>query len=142
MRREDAAERVAKLMRLAKSPEPHEAASARKAARKIVREHDLSLEDLSAGKKAYAFESLVGEVARLVPSLQEPLVRELRRKISGLTRARKSRCLEDASKVLEVASLVNGLLSRVGMGSATVAMLQTILDDTLEDHGLEKIAKT
>jgi hypothetical protein len=43
---------------------------------------------------------------------------------------------------MEVASLVNGLLGKVGMGSATVTKIQRILDDTLENHGIVKIERT
>ena len=142
MTKDEASEKVAKLMRLAKStPESHEASTARTQARKIVREYELDVEDLSAGKKAAAFDSLVEEVLHLVPPLQGPLVGEVRRKLAGLAKSRKSHHLEDASKVVEVASLVNGLLGKVGMGSSTVAKLQKILDDTLAAHGLEKIER-
>lgn len=140
MKREEAAEKVAKLMRLAKgTPASHEAASARTQARKIVREYELDTEELSAGKKAIAFDSLVKEVLHLVPPLQEPLTGQVRQRLAGITKSRKSRHLEDAAKLIEIASLVNGLLGKVGMGSSTVTKMQKILDDTLAAHGLEKI---
>jgi len=143
VRKEEAAEKVAKLMRLAKSTtESHEAATARAQARKIVKEHNLDAEDLSAGKKAAAFDVLVREILHLVPPLQEPLTGEIRQKLAGITKSRKSHHLEDAAKLIEVASLVNGLLGKVGMGSATVTKMQKILDDTLAAHGLEKIERT
>ena len=140
MKREEAAEKVAKLMRLAKgTPESYEAASARTQARKIVREYELDAEELSAGKKAIAFDSLVKEVLHLVPPLQEPLTGQVRQRLARITKSRKSRHLEDAAKLIEIASLVNGLLGKVGMGSSTVTKMQKILDDTLAAHGLEKI---
>lgn len=143
MTKDEAAEKVAKLMRLAKgTPESHEASSARSQARKIVREYELSAEDLSAGKKAAAFDTLVKEILHLVPPLHEPLVGAIRQKLAGLTKSHKSHHLEDASKLVEVASLVNGLLGKVGMGSSTVTKMQKILDDVLAAHGLEKIDRT
>lgn len=143
MKREEAVEKVVKLMRLAKgTPASHEASAARSQARKIVREYDLNAEDLSAGKKAAAFDTLVKEILHLVPLLQEPLTGGVRQKLAGITKSHKSRHLEDAAKLIEVASLVNGLLGKVGMGSSTIPKMKKILDDTLAAHGLEKIEKT
>ena len=143
MRKEEAATKVAKLMRLAKgTPSSQEASSARTQARKIVRDYGLDAEDLSVGKKAAAFDSLVREILHLVPPLREPLTGEIRQKLAGITKSRRSHHLEDAAKLIEVASLVNGLLGKVGMGSTTVTKMQKILDNTLAAHGLEKIDKT
>jgi hypothetical protein len=148
MTKQDAAEKIAKLMRLARSnTNPHEAAAARAQARKIVEEHGLSLEELSAGKKAQAFDDLVAAIRKTISSNPEmptglfgtsSVVSEILSKLEALSKDSKSKRLDEAYKLVDAASLFNGALGALGLGLGVplVKNLKKIFDDVLADHDL------
>lgn len=118
MTRQEAAEKVAKLHRLASGSScAHEAASARRQAEKITREHGLSQEDVSAGERAAAFDDLIGQLESYVsshPSVpaglfdQVAVVRDVLAKIKNMTDVEKSRRLGQVTTIVGFASLLTG----------------------------------
>jgi hypothetical protein len=139
MRKQEAAEKVAKLMKLARdNPNPHEQDSARSRARKIVEDNHLSVEDLSAGKKAAAFDDLVAAIRRKIstgPAVPAGLFGILS-KLESMSRESKSRRLDEAYKLVEAASLFNGALTAVGLGTSVVGDVKKIFEETLAAHDL------
>jgi hypothetical protein len=146
MRKQEAAEKVAKLMKLARdNPNPHEQDSARSRARKIVEDNHLSVEDLSAGKKAAAFDDLVAAIRRKIstgPAVPAGLfgtsdiVSGILSKLESMSRESKSRRLDEAYKLVEAASLFNGALTAVGLGTSVVGDVKKIFEETLAAHDL------
>jgi hypothetical protein len=144
--KQEAAEKVAKLMQLARdNANPHEASSARSQARKIVEEHDLTLEELSAGKKARAFDDLVDAIRKTLassPGLAAGLfdttsvVSGILSKLDSLSKESKSKRLDEAYKLIEAASMFNGALDVVGLGTPLVEKVKKIFRDTLAAHDL------
>jgi len=68
--RKEAAEKIAKLERLARgTSNPHEAESARAQAAKLASEHCLTDNDLKTGKMGAAFDDMVDEVGKLTSSM-------------------------------------------------------------------------
>jgi hypothetical protein len=142
----EAAEKVAKLMRLAKdNASPHEASAARSRAKKIVDEHGLTLDELSAGKKAQAFDDLVAAVRKTLsdsPDMPTGLfgtsniVSGILSKLEKLSEESKSKRLDEAYKLVDTASLFNGALGTLGLGSPLVKNLKKIFDDVLAAHDL------
>jgi len=146
MTRQEAAEKVAKLARLSKdNTNPHEAEAARSQARKIVKEHGLTLEELSAGKKALAFDDVVARVraeaaSRLVesPGLfnTSSILSDALARLETLSEASKAKRLDESYKLVDAIYLFNSTLSVVGLGSPAVNTVKKIFDDTLAAHGL------
>lgn len=148
MTKQEAAERVAKLIRLARdNANPHEAEAARSQARKIVTEHDLSVEELSAGQKAAAFDELLTKIQRVVsshPAVPEGLfdtssvISGLVSKMETMTKESKSKRLDEACKLLDAAAMVDGILGTVGLSTSLIRTVKKIFDDTLAAHNLTR----
>jgi hypothetical protein len=146
MTKQEAAEKVAKLVQLARdNSNSHEASAARAQAKKIVAEHDLTLEELSAGKKAQAFDDLLAAVRKTIADSPEmpaglfgtsSVVKGIVSKLETLSKDSKSRRLDEAYKLLETASLFNGALSAIGLGVPVVRQIKQIFDDVLASHDL------
>jgi len=134
----EAAEKVAKLRRLADSTKnPHEKATARRQADKLAAEYGLGKEDLDAGKMAAAFDDLVGAVERVVENAPIPkgifdtgsIIREVTGKIRKLDDADKSKKLRQVATAVRVAAMIAG-------DNKTVAELKAVLDSVLKSHDL------
>jgi hypothetical protein len=144
--RQEAAEKVAKLVRLSRdNPNPHEASAARDRARKIVAEHDLTVEELSAGKKAAAFDDLLAALRKslasspgLLPGLFDTsgVVSGVLAKLETLSKESKSQRLDEAYKVVEAAALLNGGLGILGIGTTAISRVKKIFEDALAAHDL------
>ena len=148
MTRQEAAEKVAKLARLARdNPNPHEAEAARTQARKIVAENNLSVDELSTGQKAAAFDDLVAEVRKAVcshPALPQGLfgtsdvVSGILTRLGAASKESKARRLDEAGKLIDAASMFNRALEAVGLGTPVVPAVRKIFDETLAAHNLTR----
>lgn len=137
MTKREAAEKVAKLMKLARgSTNPHESSTARKQADKIARENDLTTQDLEVGEMGAAFDDLADQVGKLVPSLPtagmfntQTIVRQVIESIKTIDKSDK------AARLRQIVSLVRGASFFAG-DNKTIAEIKTILDSTLKNHQL------
>lgn len=146
MTRQEAAEKVAKLVSLARgNANPHEAAAARAQAKRIVDEHKLTLEEMSAGKKAHAFDDLVVAVRKTIadsPDMPPGLfgtasaVSGILNHLEKMSEESKSRRLDEVGKLIETASVLNKALSNVGLSSPIVTQIKATFDATLAAHDL------
>lgn len=145
----DAAEKVAKLMRLSRgTSNPHEASTAREQAKKLVEEYQLTSDELSAGKKADAFDDLVEAVRRLVAGRPDPsrglfdtsdVISNVLAKLTSMEKSDKARRLDEAAKLVEAACLIDDVLSKMGLGGNTlVKNVKKVFDETLRNHNLER----
>lgn len=139
MTKKDAAEKVAKLMRLAKgSSNPHEAETAKAQAEKLASEHGLTESDLLAGEFAAAFDELVDGVQKFVaghPSIPQGLfnssaiITDVLHKIKNIGETDKATKLRQITTVVRTASFIAG-------DQPVISGLKNILDTTLKNHGL------
>jgi hypothetical protein len=139
--RKAAAEKVAKLMKLAKSStNPHEVSTARSQANKIVEENGLSDSDLLSGEMASAFDDLVDSVKKAVAqhpavssgmfdSMGGAMIDQVLVKIKNLDDTDKATRLRQITTLVRAANLIAG-------SQPLVAEIKTILDTTLKNHGL------
>jgi hypothetical protein len=139
MLKKDVAEKVAKLMKLAKgSTNPHEAASAKKQAEKLVQEHSLTDDDLMSGEMATAFDELVDSIQKLVASHPDlpsglfnssAIVTDVLHKIKNLGDTDKSKRLRQITTLVRTVSFIAG-------DNPIIAEVKAILDSTLKNHGV------
>lgn len=139
MNKKDAAEKVAKLMKLAKgSSNEHEAKTARSQAEKIVAEYGLSDLDLEAGEMAAAFDDLVDGLQKMVashPALPEgifnssAIVTDVLHKIKNLGDTDKATKLKQITTIIRTASFIAG-------DNTTISNAKAALDTALKNHGL------
>jgi hypothetical protein len=139
MLKKEAAEKVAKLMKLANgSTNPHEASSARSQAEKIVREHGLTDDDLRSGEMASAFDELVDSLQKLVaghPALptglfnSSAIVTDVLHKIKTLGDVDKSKKLRQITTMVRTVSFIAG-------DNPIVSEVKAVLDSTLKNHGI------
>jgi hypothetical protein len=139
MTKKNAAEKVAKLMKLAKgSSNPHEAQAARDQAEKLASEHQLSESDLETGEFAAAFDDLVDGVQKFVaghPSIPQGLfntsaiVTDVLHKIKNIGDTNKTTRLRQIATLLRTASFIAG-------DQPLISGLKNIFDTTLKNHGL------
>ena len=137
MTKHAAAEKVAKLMRLAKgSSNPHEASTARAQAEKLVREHGLTESDLTSGERAAAFDDLVDAVHAFVrnhPTIPDSMfgtsaiVTDVLNRIKNIEETEKSTRLGQITTVVRAASFIAG-------DDPSIKHIKKILDDTLHKH--------
>ena len=137
MTKHAAAEKVAKLMRLAKgSSNPHEASNARAQAEKLVKEHGLTESDLTSGERAAAFDDLVDAVHAFVrnhPAIPDgmfgatAIVTDVLNRIKNIEETEKSTRLGQITTAVRTASLIIG-------DDPTVKGIKKILDKTLRKH--------
>jgi Protein of unknown function (DUF2786) len=139
MTRKDAAEKVAKLMKLANgSTNPHEAATARSQAEKLVAEHGLSDNDLLSGEMAAAFDDLVDSLQKVVashPALppglfnSSAIVTDVLHKIKNIGDTDKVTRLRQITTLVRTASFIAGDMP-------VIAEIKAVLDSTLKNHGI------
>lgn len=138
MTKKEAAEKVAKLMKLANgSNNPHEAETAKKQAEKIANEHRLSSSDLETGKLSAAFDELVDGIQRFVanhPAIPEGLfnssaiVHDVLNKIKNIGEADKSVRLRQVTTIIRTASFFTG--------NQTISGIKAVLDSALKNNGV------
>jgi carboxylesterase type B len=139
MTRKDAAEKVAKLMKLANgSSNANEAATAKAQAEKLVAEHGLTDNDLLSEEMAAAFDDLVDSVQKVVashPALppglfnSSAIVTDILHKIKNLGDTDKATRLKQITTIVRTASFIAG-------DKPIVAEIKAVLDSTLKNHGL------
>lgn len=139
MNKRDAAEKVAKLRRLAEgSQNQHEAANARRQADKLAQEHGLTEDDLAGGKLAAAFDDMVGAVEKIVDNAPIPkglfdtgsIIREVTSKIRSLGEDDKAKKMRQVATAVRVAAMIAG-------DNKTVGELKAVLDTVLKNHDLK-----
>jgi len=136
-KKKEAAEKVAKLLRLAKGTKNvHEAASARKQAEKIMNEHALTEEDLACGRMAIAFDELVDLMSDFVlhhPKVPEGLfdtttiVADVLKRIKSIEETDKSIRLKQFVTLIRTTSFVAG-------DHPLISGLKHLVDITLKKH--------
>jgi len=139
MTRKDAAEKVAKLMKLANgSSNPNEAATARAQAEKLVAEHGLTDNDLMSGEMAAAFDDLVDSVQKVIashPALppglfnSSAIVTDILHKIKNIGDTDKATRLKQITTIVRTASFIAG-------DTPIIAEIKAVLDSALKNHGL------
>jgi hypothetical protein len=139
MTKKDAAEKVAKLMKLANgSSNPHESATAKSQAEKLVAEHHLTDNDLLSGEMAAAFDDLVDSVQKLAashPALppglfnSSAIITDVLHKLKNIGDTDKSTRLKQITTIVRTASFIAG-------DTPLVAEIKAVLDSTLKNHGL------
>lgn len=141
----EAAEKVAKMMKLARgNTNPHEAASARRRAKKIIDDHGLTVEELSTGKKAAALDDLIVALRSVTSNMPAGLfntssiVEGILSKAESMSKESKSRRLDEICKLIDVASAVNGALNVVSLSSPLVKRVKEIFEKTLAAHDLTR----
>jgi carboxylesterase type B len=139
MTRHEAAEKVAKLMRLANgSSNQHESSTARSQAEKLVKEHGLTDDDLVSGKKAAAFDDLVDTVHAFVrnhPAVPDgifgtsAIITDVLNRIKGIQETAKLARLRQITVMIRTASFISG-------DDPTIKGIKTILDEILHRHDI------
>lgn len=139
MTRKEAAEKVAKLTRLAKgSSNPHEAESAQKQAQKIAEEFGLTKSDLEAEEIAAAFDEFVDNLHTYVskhPAIphglfgSSPILNDILNKIKGIREVDKAARLRQVVTAIRFATFIS-------IDQPIVAAVKNILDTTLKNHNL------
>ena len=139
MTKKEAAEKVAKLICLAKrSSNPHEAQTAKTQAEKLTKEHGLTEADLETGEFAAAFDDLVDDVQKYVaghPAIPQGLfnssaiITDVLHKIKNLGEVDKATRLRQITSLVRATSFIAG-------DRPVISSLKNILDTTLKNHGL------
>ena len=137
MTKHAAAEKVAKLMRLAKgSSNPHEASNARAQAEKLVKEHGLTESDLTSGERAAAFDDLVDAIHAFVrnhPAIPggmfgtSAIITDVLNRIKNIEETEKASRLGQITTVIRAASFIAG-------DDPSIKGVKKILDETLHRH--------
>ena len=137
MNKKAAAEKVAKLRRLADDPRtpPTEAESARKQSSKLAAEYGLGPQDLETGKLCAAFDDLVKEVEKIVERNpmsaglfgSRKVVNDVLGKIREIGDADKATKLRQLVGIVNVASFIMG-------DNKIIAELKAVIDTTLKNH--------
>ena len=137
MTKHGAAEKVAKLMRLAKgSSNAHEAANARTQAEKLVREHGLTETDLTSGVRAAAFDDLVDSVHVFVrnhPAIPDGMFGTSAVVTDVLNRIKNIKETEKAARLVQITQFIRAASFIVG-DDPTVKGIKKSLDETLHRH--------
>lgn len=136
MNRREAAEKVAKLRRLAHgTTSTEEAATARQAADKIVKEHGLSEGELDVGALASAYDDLLRSLEATVSSRSAEvgdafgtakLVEEVTSKLRGASPEEKASRLRTAATVIRTLAFVSG---KEGLAASVKKCLEKVLKD-------------
>ena len=137
MTKHAAAEKVAKLMRLAKgSSNTHEASTARAQAEKLVREHGLTEDDLTSGERAASFDDLVDSIHAFVrnhPAIPDgmfgtsAIITDVLNRFKNIKETEKSTRLGQITTLVRAASFIAG-------DDPTIKGIKKILDETLRKH--------
>jgi hypothetical protein len=139
MTKKEAAEKVAKLMRLSRGTKnAHEATSARERAEKLAAEHGLTSHELEVGEMGAAFDDLVDQIQKHVadsPAMGASLfdvrtiLKQVTDSIKGIGENDKSARLRQAATIIRTAAFVAG-------DNKIVASMKAVLDATLKNHQL------
>jgi hypothetical protein len=134
MTKREAAQKIAKLQRLARgSQNQHEAASALAQAERLAAEHGLGTADIEQGRLSAAFDELVDQLGRAVADQEThsislfdvgPIVSDVIKNIKDVREEDKAARLRQVAKAVSIASLLAGdhpLVSRV-RGALDVAL--------------------
>jgi hypothetical protein len=139
--KKDAAEKVAKLRRVAQgTSNPNEADTARRQADKLASDHGLTEQDLSSGQMAAAFDALVEEVEKVVSRSAIPtglfgtesVIKDVLGKIRNFREDDKAKKLRQVALVIKVGAMIAG-------NNTTVSEIKTVLDSVLKNHGLTSV---
>ena len=137
MTKHAAAEKVAKLMRLAKgSSNPHEASTARAQAERLVKEHGLTEADLTSGERAAAFDDLVDAVHAFVrnhPAIPDGMFGTSAIVTDVLNRIKNIAETEKASRLGQITTFVRAATFIAG-DDPNIKGIKHILDETLRKH--------
>ena len=138
MNRVEAAEKVAKLRRLASgTTNEHEALSAKTQADRLIKEHFLTEDDLTSGERASAFDDLVDSLhhyATVHPVLPgemfetSTVLGDILRKVKNIKKTDKARYLYQITTYIRTATFV------AGDHVPSLREIKRILDDTLRSH--------
>jgi hypothetical protein len=141
MTRVEAAEKVAKLRRLASgTPNEHEASSARAQAERLIAEHFLTEDDLTSGEKAAAFDDLVDALHRYTvdhPALHggmfgsSTILEDILHKVKNLKKPDKTVYLGKIATYIRTATFL------AGDHVPSLREIKRILDDTLHSHQIK-----
>lgn len=139
MTKKEAAEKVAKLMKLANgSTNVHEAANAKAQAEKIVEDHGLTENDLMSGEMAAAFDDLVDSVHKIVashPALppglfnSSAIITDILHKFKTIGDTDKAARLRQITTIVRTASFIAG-------DNTVIAEIKAVLDSTLKNHNV------
>ena len=139
MTRKDASEKVAKLLKLAgSSTNPHEAATAKAQAEKLVAEHGLTDNDLMSDEMGAAFDDLVDRLQKVVaghPAMpsgmfnQSAVINDVLLKIKNIDDTDKATQLRRIAVGVRTASFLFG-------DNKVVAEVKVILDTVLKNHNV------
>lgn len=137
MTKKEAAEKVAKLMQLARdNTNENEASAARRQAEKLAVEHGLSQSDLETGKLAAAFDDLVDGLHKYVTQLPilpsdvlgaSGVVKDVLTKIKSMGEVDKSSKLRTVAALVRTASFIAG-------DNHVVRSVKAQLDSALKNH--------
>ena len=137
MTRREAAEKVAKLRRLARGTKsPEEAETARRSADKMAREHDLTDEEINVGALADAYDDLLRALEAAVSSRSTEvgdvfgttkIVEEVASKLRGASPEEKASRLRSAATVIRTLAFVSG-------SKSLASSVKRCLDEVLKNH--------
>jgi hypothetical protein len=139
--RREAAEKVAKLRRLADDPRTPrtEAQTARGTADKIAREHELGEQDLAVGRMCAAFDDLIGELEKAIqqrsgqiPTGMFGAGHAIKTALDGI---RKMTDVDKATRLRQLTGVVRTAALFVG-DHPVVAEVKAVLDTVLKNHDL------
>ena len=143
MTRKEAAEKVAKLRKLANgSSNPHESESAWTQAAKLIEEHHLTDHDLSSGSMAAAFDDLVDGLQKYManlPAMPEGLLGSggtLAIVTDVIHRIKTIDDSEKATRLRQFTTLVRTISFITGNNNPTLSSIKSILDTALRNHGV------
>lgn len=139
MTKKEAAEKVAKLTKLAKgSANPNEATTARTQADKIIAEHGLTEHDLTSGEMAAAFDDLVDGVQKIVaghPALPPGLFNSSAVITDVIHRFKNMKDVDKAARLRQLATIIR-TTSFIAGDSPIVAEIKAVFDTALKNHGV------
>lgn len=132
MTKKEAAEKIAKLRRLAeKAGTPAEAESARRLADKLTQEHGLTDTELSLGSRAAAFDDLMDELDRFVRKHHVPAA-----VLETIELVKVKTGKEDKADALGKIVVGVRTVSLFFLFDKTVAAMKTTVDAVLKKHGV------
>jgi hypothetical protein len=135
----DAAEKVAKLMKLAKgSTNPHESTTAKAQAEKLVAEHGLTENDLMSGEISAAFDDLVDGIQKIVaghPALPPGLFNTSAVVTDILHRIKAMGDTDKVTRMRQIATVIRTTAFIAG-DTPIIAEIKIVFDTALKNHGV------
>lgn len=140
MNKTEAAEKVAKLRRLARgTPNVHEASVAKAQADRLAKTHGLTENDVASGERAAAFDDLIDGLHRFVanhPALPRNLPGSpsilgiILDKVKGLDKVNKGIRLGHLATIIKTVHFIAG-------DDPSIKEIKRILDNTLDRHEIK-----